>query len=234
MSTSIWLNDPTILLKHDKLKDIWPLEKMSNEEKINAITRLVIMLTILGYLVSASAKIFYLGIITLGIIIALYYSQNNRFNKKENFLNRLSGVYPALTNPVTYEIHKNKYSKPSISNPLMNVLVPEIYYDTERKPAAPTFNKSVEKEINSSVKEFVTNTTFGGDKDIEKKLFVDLGDEMQFDRSMLQFNATAGTTIPNDRGAFQEYLYGDMISGKEGNPFALTRHNAGAYNYTMY
>ena len=109
MSTSIWLNDPTILLKHDKLKDIWPLEKMSNEEKINAITRLVIMLTILGYLVSASAKIFYLGIITLGIIIALYYSQNNRFNKKENFLNRLSGVYPALTNPVTYEIHKNKY-----------------------------------------------------------------------------------------------------------------------------
>ena len=234
MSTSIWLNDPTILLKHDKLKDIWPLEKMSNEEKINAITRLVIMLTILGYLVSASAKIFYLGIITLGIIIALYYSQNNRFNKKENFLNRLSGVYPALTNPVTYEIHKNKYSKPSISNPLMNVLVPEIYYDTERKPAAPTFNKSVEKEINSSVKEFVTNTTFGGDKDIEKKLFVDLGDEMQFDRSMLPFNATAGTTIPNDRGAFQEYLYGDMISGKEGNPFALTRHNAGAYNYTMY
>ena len=46
MSTSIWLNDPTILLKHDNLKDIWPLEKMSTEEKVNAITRLVIILTI--------------------------------------------------------------------------------------------------------------------------------------------------------------------------------------------
>ena len=51
---------------------------------------------------------------------------------------------------------------------------------------------------------------------------------------MLPFNATAGTTIPNDRAAFQEYLYGDMISAKEGNPFALARYSAGAYNYTMY
>ena len=33
MSTPIWLNDPTILLKHDKLKEIWPNEKMTQEEK---------------------------------------------------------------------------------------------------------------------------------------------------------------------------------------------------------
>ena len=34
----------------------------------------------------------------------------------------------------------------------MNVLIPQIYYDPKRKPAAPAFNPSVEKEINKSVK----------------------------------------------------------------------------------
>ena len=29
MSTVIWLNDPAILLKQDKIKDIWPLADMT-------------------------------------------------------------------------------------------------------------------------------------------------------------------------------------------------------------
>ena len=231
MSTPIWFNNPTILLKQDKLKDIWPVAKMSPEEKVNAISRLVILLTLLGYLFTRSYKIFYLGLITLAIIIVLYFSQKTTSDKKEKFSNRLSGVYPALTNPKIYELHKQEFSKPSASNPLMNVLIPEIYYDPKRKPAAPAFNSEVEKEINTSVKEFITKPF--NDKNISDKLFADLGDELQFDRSMLPFNANANTEVPNDRESFQEYLYGDMISGKEGNPFALERQNAGAYNYTL-
>jgi hypothetical protein len=232
MSTSIWLNDPTILLKHDNLKDIWPLEKMGTQEKVNAITRLVILMTLLGYLLTLSCKIIYLGFITLGIILVLYYFQKDSV-KKEKFSNRLSGVYPALTNPKIYDINKDRYEKPTTSNPLMNVLVPEIYYTPERKPAAPSFNPTVEKGINISVKDFVTKETFGGDKEIGNKLFADLGDDLEFDRSMIQFNSNPATTVPNDRESFQEYLYGDMISAKEGNPFALERYNAGAYNYTL-
>ena len=231
MSRSIWLNNTTILLKHDNLKDIWPLEKMTSDEKVNAITILVIVLTILGYLITGSSKIFYLGLATLAIIIILYYSQNSYISKKEKFSNRLSGVYPALTNPIEYQIHKNEYDKPSKNNPLMNVLIPQIYYEPDKKPAAPAFNKEVEEKINNSVKEFVIYNF--DDKEIGKKLFSYLGDEIDFNRSMLPFNATAGSTIPNERDAFQEYLYGDMISGKEGNPFALARHSAGAYNYTL-
>ena len=60
MSTVIWLNDPTILLKYDKIKDIWPQPHMSSEEKVNAITRLVILLTLIGYLLTLSYKIFYI------------------------------------------------------------------------------------------------------------------------------------------------------------------------------
>ena len=85
-----------------------------------------------------------------------YILLKNQFKltKNEGFSN-LSGVYPSLTNPITYELNKNKFSQPDVANPMMNVLFPEIQYDPHRKPAAPTFNPTVEKEINKSVKEFV-------------------------------------------------------------------------------
>ena len=53
MPTAIWLRDPRILLRNDKLAQIWPLPGMSPEEKVNAITRLVIILTLITWAVHA-------------------------------------------------------------------------------------------------------------------------------------------------------------------------------------
>ena len=33
-----------------------------------------------------------------------------------------------------------KYTFPTKKNPMMNVLLPEIKYNTDRKPAAPSYN----------------------------------------------------------------------------------------------
>ena len=236
MSTPVWLNDPTILLKHDQLNEFWPTPGMTTEEKINSITRLVIILTLLGYILTLSPKIILIGITALTAIVIIYLVQGRSELKKksikESFSNILPGVYPELTNPIAYELNKNNLSKPTEQNPLMNVLIPEIYYDPKRKSAAPTFNPSVEKEINKSVKTFVEKPF--NDKNIGKNLFGDIGEEIMFNRSMLPWTATANTQIPNDQKAFQEYAYGSMISGKEGNPLALERHQAGAFNHTMY
>jgi len=233
MPTPIWLRDPRILLRNDKIKQIWPLPGMSPEEKANAITRLVIILMLIGYLLTLSSNIFLIGLVTLGVVYTLYFIQSSATNNSvEKFSNRLSGVYPSITDPIVYEMEKNNYTKPTVSNPLMNVTLPEVLYNPTRKPAAPAFNPEVEQKINSSVQKFVEEPF--NDTDINKKLFADLGDELQFNRSMLPFNAMPNTQVPNDQGAFQNYLYGDMISGKEGNPLALERKQTGAYNYTMY
>jgi len=230
MTTSIWLNDPTILLRNDKINELWPTPEMSAAEKVNAITRLVILLVIIGVLLTLNYNIIWIGIVTLGIIILLYYIQNQVINKKkEQFSNRLPGVYPLLTDPDMYKKNKNLFQKPTVQNPLMNVTLPEIYYDPKRKPAAPTFLPEVECEINSSVKNFVAKEF--DDPKIKDKLFTDLGDAFVFNRSMIQYNATANTQVPNDQEAFQEYLYGNMISGKEGNPIALERNNGGAVDF---
>ena len=231
MTTPVWLNDPRILLRKDKIMEIWPSQDMTAEEKVNAVSRLVIILVIIGFLLTLKVNIFILGAATLGIVYLLYYFQNRSVNKyKEKFSNKMSGVYPLLTDPLMYNMNKNLFQKPKQSNPLMNVTLPEIYYDPKRKPAAPAFMPEVEKEINKSVKEFVTEPF--DDPKIKDKLFADLGDELTFNRSMLQYNAMPNTQVPNDQGAFQEYLYGNMISAKEGNPLALERNHAGAYNFT--
>ena len=122
----------------------------------------------------------------------------------------------------------------------MNILIPDIHNNPQRKPAAPAFNPTVEKEINNNVQDFVCEQFNSNSKDkkknknIKEKLFGDLGAELQFDRSMQRFNANPNTIIPNDQKSFQEFCYGNMISGKEGHPLALERNNSGAYNYTNY
>ena len=49
MTTPVWLNDPRILLRKDKIMEIWPNQDMSAEEKVNAVSRLVIILVIIGF-----------------------------------------------------------------------------------------------------------------------------------------------------------------------------------------
>ena len=231
MTTSIWLNDPTILLRNDKISELWPGPEMSAEDKVNAISRLVIILVIIGFLLTLNIRIVWIGVATLGIVFLLYYVQNHVINRKrEKFTNRLSGVYPLLTDPAMYEMNKNSFQKPTKENPLMNVTLPEIYYEPERKPAAPSFLPQVEDQVNSAVKDFVTKPF--DDPKIKDKLFTDLGDALLFNRSMLQYNSMPNTQVPNDQQAFQEYLYGNMISAKEGNPLALERNHAGSYDFT--
>ena len=71
MSNEIWLNNPTILLDQDKVGELWPTSKMSLEEKINAISRLIILLTFVGYLITMRINIIFIGIVTLVIAISL-------------------------------------------------------------------------------------------------------------------------------------------------------------------
>ena len=142
-STNIWFNDPSILFKKEQLNQIWPKEGMSRNEKINAITRLVIILTILGYLITQSLNFFITGAITLGVIIFLYYAKSLKQDDKKK------QVKEAFTNPSVYNAVKCNFTNPTEKNPVMNVLLPEIKDDPKRKMAAPAYNRAVEKQINN-------------------------------------------------------------------------------------
>ena len=213
MSTSFWINDPLILINEKYILNFWPNESMSRNEKLNSISRLVIILTIIGTLITQSIRMVVTGIITLGVIVLLYFIQKKEKSNKEGFQS-------------LNFINKN-YQPPKVNNPLMNVALTDYKENPERKAAAPAFNPIVDEKINEKTNEFVVsqfnNSTQCEDEYIKNRLFQDLGDNFVFNQSMRNFYSTPNTTIPNDQKGFAEFCYGDMISCKEGDPIACSK-----------
>jgi hypothetical protein len=231
-STPFWLSEPTILFNKKHITDIWPDSNMTNMEKLNAISRFVILASLLGYLITLNIGLIFVCIITLGVIAILYHVQSNKNKGDEKMREKekeKEKVKENFTNSILYNEVKDDYTNPKQNNPMMNVLVPEIVYNPTRNEAAPAFNTEVEKKINNNTKNYVVETTFSDESTkqkeyIKRKLFSDLGDSYMFDHSMRNFYTNPSTTIPNDQAGFANFCFGDMISAKEGNEFALARN----------
>ena len=80
--------------------------------------------------------------------------------------------------------------------------------------APPAFDTKIKNTIDTNTKDMVQviNTS---NKNIDERLFADIGDNFQFDKSMIPFNSNPITTVPNDQKAFAEYCYGNMSSCKD-------------------
>ena len=251
-STPFWLNEPTILFNKKYIGSVWPGENMSSVEKLNAISRFVIVASLLGYLITLNLKIILIAVVTLAVIAILYNVQRNQQAKNtstsdgngngngngsgnDNGNDNGNGngknkqnIKEGFANAMLYNELKSEYTNPKENNPMMNVLLPEISYDPKRSEAAPSYNYEVEKDLNNKTKDYVVDTTFGdGTKKqqeyIRRKLFSDIGDNYGFDNSMRNFYTNPNTMIPNDQGGFANFCFGDMISAKEGNDQALGR-----------
>ena len=79
--------------------------------------------------------------------------------------------------------------------------------------------KAIIKFVLHKIEKAINNST------MDPRLFLDLGDNLAFDRSMRNFYAMPNTKIPSDQKAFGEFCYGDMPSCKEGNEFQCTKNN---------
>ena len=228
MTQPFWINEPTIIIKKEYITEIYPNQNMDFEQKLNAITRLVILLSLLGFLITRNFNIIFIGILTLLIIISIYNikkhkimekiakdSEEKMVVKKEGFEN-----YDKLEKK---DILKNKenfnnsnislnsllsdeFYKSSNKNPMGNVLLTEIHDNPERKSAPPSYNPEVKEKINKNVKK-QTQILYSNIDNTNKQLYGDLYDNYVFDRQFMQrFYSTPNTRVTNDQGAFSQYL----------------------------
>ncbi len=218
MSHTFWLNNPSVLFNKDHITDIWPSQADNTETKLNAYTRLVILLTIVGYTLTRSFRIVISSAVTLVIIVLLYKIRKHADVKKK--INKKI-VKEGFTGRKLYEKTKQAFTNPTKKNPLMNVLLPEIKYNPNRKAGAPSFNPSVEEKINESA----------GNVGPDPRLFLDLGDSINFEQSMQRFYTTANSRVANDQTAFAKFCYGDMPSCKEGDGLQCVKDNHRWINY---
>jgi hypothetical protein len=233
MTNQFWINDIVILFNEKERYKIWPTSDMSFNTKLNAISRLIIILSILGFILTFNFNFVVMGVITL-FIIFIIYKLNIKNQYKESFANNQIHVIPEkkipkntkLTNPVTLEtVLKNDFYQSNKKNPMGNVLLTEIMDTPNRLAAPPSFNVDVSEDIIRNSKKTVQylNPEI---KNTNKQLFGDLADNFELDWSMRNFYSTPNTRVTNDQGAYGQFLYGNMPSAKEGNAFALVQDNA--------
>ena len=240
MTIQFWYNQPTILFNKDYIFELWPTTEMCYEQKLNAITRLIILLTILGYMLTMSMRILGVGAITILIIFVLFTMRKQKITK-EMMNEGFTGDQPAMVqnayyvNPVTLDsVLKSEFKEGNRKNPFSNVLLPQINEDPERKAAPPSFNVDVDEDITRNIKKAVQmmNPSI---KDTNKQLFGDLYQDFELTQSNRQFFSNPNTRICNDQGAFGEYLYNNLkFSAKESTPEGNMTRYADAYRYTLY
>jgi hypothetical protein len=245
MTIQFWSNDPTVLFNKEYILELWPTTNMCYEQKLNSITRLVILITILGYILTMSERILLVGGLTLAVIFVLFNMRKQKITKEmlnEGFKvqsNEVTEMFDKNTasyvNPVTLDsVLKSEFKEGTKKNPFSNVLLTQINDDPERKSAPPSFNVDVDEDITKNVKRSVQMMN-PGIKNTNKQLFGDLWQEFELDQSNRAFFSTANTRVqPGDQASFGQFLYGTMPSAKESTPegaFARVQDN---YRYTLY
>ena len=208
-----WLDNPLIIFKKERITELWPDKQFSASRKLNAITRVIILLTILGYFISKSVKIIITGIVTLLFIVFIYHIQVKKEQEEQEMKNIMKEGFDSMS-PKFDKIMEQNFTTPTKNNPMMNVLLPEIHDKPNRKEAAPSYNTNIRKEINEKAKSNLK----------DDKLYNNLGDNLSHQHMMRNFHSMPNTSVPNNQKDFAMFCYGSMKSCKEGDETACSKN----------
>lgn len=170
-----WFSKPKELFRSDKILEFWPTPNQTSGERINASSRFVLYLSSIVYLLKRDLRIFLLAFMIIGAMYILYKSGN--IKKSEN-------------DDATCQ-------KPTIDNPMANILITD-YTDRPNRP--PACDSS---SVASDIKLFLDDT-LPYDSGRSRSPYPSIQQRM----AARQFNSTPVTQIPGDQTSFAEFCYG--------------------------
>ena len=199
-----WYDDVSVLLEPSNLKKYIPLKSYSKAEKLNAIVRLGIYISVLFIILTGNLNYLFISIFCLCLTLLIHSNENKTKTRKikknvENYENIKND-----RNVKKRNIKVNDYLEdcvlPSDENPFMNVLLTD---KRTRKPACKTVrNKKIKKLVNDK---------------FSQGLYKDINSVYDRENSQREFYTTPNTTIPNNQGDFANWLYMTPKTCKEGN-----------------
>jgi len=205
MNTSFWLDNPNVLLNKNQITEIWPQDNFDLARKLNAITRLILILAILGFLFTKSSYIIVSAAVSIVVLVMIHKSKSHSKEGMEN-------LDIKINKEEFEELLNEEFTMPTKKNPFMNVLINEYKDNPERKPAAPIYNEEVLDDATKKSRS-------------DEKLYKNLGDNLTFHNSLRNFYSTPNTNIPNNQKEFAEFCYGNMASCKEGDEFMCEKNS---------
>jgi hypothetical protein len=79
-----WTENPNVLFQQEYIFEFFPVEDMIYNQKLNAVSRTIILLTIIGFAFSHSIRTILIGAVTLGAIFVMYFYHKKESDKIES------------------------------------------------------------------------------------------------------------------------------------------------------
>ena len=185
VSSVFWIENPKILLNKEFIMDISFNNNMILEEKLNALTRFIILVSLVGFLLMNEKSILLLGLTFILLIILYYYYLKDNISFKESMLS-------------TFTFSKNEQV---YENPFDNDLPGE-------EPRVSIYESKMDDNCGENVKNTILELNH--DNDARGELFGSLENEIELYDSSRSFYSTA----VNDQESFLKYAYGSLPSEK--------------------
>jgi len=184
-----WIDQPKLLFHSNYIHEIWMYERMNMNEKLNAMTRLIIVLSLLGYICFNRSLFIVMGLILIGAIVLIYKRKN---------------VFEGMTDT-------NSIVLPN--NPLNNVLMTDYKENPKLLPNHPEYTEKLEDTINQSALTSILKQNTDN-KDIQKS-FVSSRDKFEFEQSMRPFFTNPVNSVDQiEYGDFLKYCFGKLPCDK--------------------
>ena len=131
--SGLWSSDVSLLYADGRLRQLFPTSDMTYPERVNALVRLIVLMTVCIYLYNRDTRYVLYGMFCVGLLtfVAHVGISGRTFQPRAGS----ASVRPACTHP-------------TVNNPFANVLLTDYKYDPNRPPACPV--DSVAGEIEAA------------------------------------------------------------------------------------
>ena len=196
MNEPFWINDPGIIYKNINFN---LLSESTYNAKLNILTRFIIIVSILLYLLDNNNNLY----IILGLICIICIILINKMCKKETFnelqketFNELQKEYKNSQLPLRESDYFN--STNNINNPLKNINITK--YGEKPKFSDSSKSTDLNKYINNK--------------------FFQTTEQYLFDTNCRQYHTMPNNKLPNEQGNFANWLYGTTDNCKSDSIYA--------------
>lgn len=189
----LWTQDMSLLF----VPVLIPTDYMSIEEKLNCVTRLILVIGTMASLIMRDTRLLLLTIILVLTVPIIHNYQNTKQMIADNFLNSKS--LDVIDNTMCV--------RPTQNNPFMNpsfldVSDTDLNEYNQHSGSCPI----IDEDISGRVEKIFSSNVFRNADDIYDR-----------ENSKRQFYTVPGGKIPNNQMKFATWLYGTGKSCKENN-----------------
>lgn len=221
MSDQIWVDDFHVLFQADRLMEFFPVKDQTHEERVNAIVRLSLYVSVLLAVYHSNVKYFAILVFFLAFTFVVYRHHpdlaikeptlrdkvQNKLETKfqsEESQPHLNNFIPSLglgvrnVENLQVDNKREKCTKPTVANPFGNFTMADMMtFDdkgniVDRAGACDMNDPEIKKMV---------------DESFNNNLYKDVTDVFGKTSSQRNYYAAPSSTLVNDRESFQNWLY---------------------------